>query len=495
MDGSDSRGVVACSEAGRRRRGSGFGFPKRGREVAAKERVATASLHRAGSWRRRPRIPAWLSPPSLPDERLAQRALLLNLILWALVLVPGPYLAYVIAARPDQLRRALIQSAFGETVNLVLLVVLRRGHVAIASRAQVACFWVFFLATAWTSDGTRSEAYQMGFPLVILLAGLLVSTKGAILAAAASLAAGVALLVHAGAGATPLRDQVLTWVVSLCFFPVTAVLQHLGAGLIRSSLDAVEKANARIRELNTDLERRVSDRTAELSAANRELEAFSSAVSHDLRAPLRAISGFSQALADDEALSETGSQSLARIRAASSRMDELIRALLDLSRITKLELHRAPVDVSSLAASIAAELARAEPAREVELVIAPDLHARADATLLRIVLTNLMANAWKFTSRTPRARVEVGSIAADPPVYFVRDNGAGFDMKDAALLFVAFKRLHSPRDFSGTGVGLATVQRVVARHGGRVWAESAKDRGATFFFTLESAGGDRSPAS
>jgi len=456
--------------------------------------VATASLHRAGSWRRRPRLPAWLAPPSLDDEHLAQRALLLHLVLWALVLVPGPYLAYVIAARPDQLRRALIQSAFGEAVNAVLLVLLRRGHVAIASKAQVVCFWIFFLATAWTSEGTRSEAYQMGFPLVILLAGMLVSMKGAILAAAASLAAGVALLVRAPAGVA-LRDQELTWVVSLCIFPVTAVLQYLGSGLIRSSLVAVERANARIRELNTDLERRVSERTAELSAANRELEAFSSAVSHDLRAPLRSISGFSQALADDEQLTATGAEYLARIRAASSRMDELIRALLDLSRITKFELHRTAVDISSLAASVAAELVRAEPEREVELVIAPDLHARADATLLRIVLTNLMANAWKFTSRTPRARVEVGAIDADPPAFFVRDNGAGFDMKDAARLFVAFKRLHSTHDFPGNGVGLATVQRVVARHGGRVWAESAPDRGATFFFTLESAGGDRSPAS
>jgi signal transduction histidine kinase len=417
----------------------------------------------------------------------------LHVILWALVLVPAPYLVYVAAARPEFLWRAVIQSAVGETVNVVLLVLLRRGHVALASKAQVFCFWLFFLATAWTSEGTRSEGYQMGFPLVILLSGMLVSTKGAIVATAASLVAGVALLVRTRAGVEPIPpgDQILTWVVSTCIFPVTAVLQYLGAGLIRSSLVAVEKANAQIIELNAHLERKVAERTAELSAANRELEAFTSAVSHDLRAPLRAIGGFSQALAEDEILTPgtPGAEYLARIRAASSRMDELIRSLLDLSRISKFELHRTDVDVSGLAASVGAELARAEPQRRVELVVAPGLHAPADAELLRIVLTNLLANAWKFTSKTPSARIEVGSIDADQLVLFVRDNGAGFDMKDAARLFVAFKRLHSPKDFPGTGVGLATVQRVIARHGGRIWAEGATGRGATFFFTLGPSGG------
>jgi signal transduction histidine kinase len=414
----------------------------------------------------------------------------LHVILWALVLVPAPYLTYVVAARPDYLPRALIQSGVGETVTAVLLVLLRRGHVAIASKAQVFSFWLFFLASAWTSQGTRSEAYQMGFPLVILLSGLLVSTTGAIVATAASLVAGAALVSARKVGAIAAGDQVLTWVVSICIFPVTAMLQYLGAGLIRSSLVAVEKAHAQIIELNADLERKVAERTAELSAANRELEAFTSAVSHDLRAPLRAIGGFSQALADDEIVTPgtPGAEYLARIRAASSRMDELIRSLLDLSRISRFDLHRTDVDVSGLAASVGAELARAEPERGVELVVAPGLTARADVNLLRIVLTNLMANAWKFTSKTPGARIEVGSIDADPLVLFVRDNGAGFDMKDSSRLFVAFKRLHSSRDFPGTGVGLATVQRVIARHGGRVWAEGATGRGATFFFTLGPSG-------
>jgi signal transduction histidine kinase len=426
-----------------------------------------------------------------PDADRTHRAFLLHVILWSLVLVPVPYTTYIAVAEPQDLRRALVQSTFGEVVNFVLLVLLRRGRVALASIAQVSCFWLFFMATAMTRAGTSSEAYEMGFPLVILLAGMLLSTRGAIVATVASLLGGLAILVAARAGiGTPERldDQTLTWVVSLCVFPLTAVLQYLGASLIRTSLTALQAANAEIRELNAGLERKVEERTAQLSASNRELEAFSYAVSHDLRAPLRAISGFSQALAEDEAiaLGPVGVDHLARIRSASVRMDELIRALLDLSRITRTELQRTDTDLSQLALSVGADLARAEPDRAVELVVEPGLHVQADPVLLRVVLTNLMGNSWKFSSKTEKPRVEIGTIRAEgsAPVFFVRDNGAGFAMTEAAQLFAAFKRLHSPRDFPGTGVGLAIVQRAVAHHGGRIWAESAPGKGATFFFTL-----------
>jgi PAS domain S-box-containing protein len=255
----------------------------------------------------------------------------------------------------------------------------------------------------------------------------------------------------------------------------------------------LRQSEERLKTLNTELERKVTERTAELSAANRELEAFVYSVSHDLRAPLRAINSFARVLADDKAasLGPDGAAWLDRICGASERMDALVRSLLDLSRVARLELQRSKVDLSELARAIGSELARAQPERHVELVVEPDLTAVADANLIRIVLTNLLENAWKFTSKTGAPRVEVGAVRSGPeaPVYFVRDNGAGFDPGRADRLFAAFQRLHAADEFAGTGIGLATVQRVVQRHGGRVWAEGAVGKGATFFFTLPAGPG------
>ena len=225
----------------------------------------------------------------------------------------------------------------------------------------------------------------------------------------------------------------------------------------------------------------------QLEAANKELEAFSYSVSHDLRAPLRSLDGFSQALLEDyhARLDDTGRDFLQRVRAASQRMGTLIDDLLSLSRVTRGELQVAEVDLSALATALAAELQKSDPQRAVTFTIAPDLIARADAGLLRIVLQNLLANAWKFTGKRARAHVEVGAIAHDGRrAFFVRDDGAGFDMAYAAKLFGAFQRLHGAAEFPGSGIGLATVQRIIHRHGGEVWAEGAPDRGATFYFTL-----------
>lgn len=227
--------------------------------------------------------------------------------------------------------------------------------------------------------------------------------------------------------------------------------------------------------------------TAQLEAANAELDAFAYSVSHDLRAPLRSIDGFSQALLEDYAgrLDETGQNYLQRVRAATQRMAALIDDLLNLSRVTRSEMVIGTVDVSTLARQLAGELASGDPERKVDVVIAPGLEARADEGLLRVVLQNLIGNAWKFTSKRGDARIEVGMVAANGErAYYVRDNGAGFDMAYAPKLFGAFQRLHRATEFPGTGVGLATVQRIVHRHGGRVWAESAVNRGATFYFTL-----------
>lgn len=236
-------------------------------------------------------------------------------------------------------------------------------------------------------------------------------------------------------------------------------------------------------------ERALHNHGAALEDANRELEAFSYSVSHDLRAPLRHIDGFAQALADDYAdtLDETGRGFLARIRAGAQRMGTLIDDLLSLSRVTRAELQRTDLDLTAMAREIAARLSEDDPRRRVEWRIGGSLRARGDARLLRIALDNLLGNAFKFTSKRDAAVIEfdVTTSPGGERMYVVRDNGAGFDMAHAAKLFGAFQRLHGVSEFPGTGIGLATVQRIVRRHGGRIWVEAAADRGATFFFTLE----------
>ncbi|AOV18425.1 hypothetical protein BJI67_04585 [Acidihalobacter aeolianus] len=245
-----------------------------------------------------------------------------------------------------------------------------------------------------------------------------------------------------------------------------------------------KESEEHIAQLNATL----SQRAAELEAINRELEAFSYSVSHDLRAPLRAIDGFSRILLDDygERLDEKGQDRLKRIRAASQRMAQLIDDLLKLSRVTRTELQHETVDLTALAEEVVGELCRSEPEREVSCTLAPGMNAEGDSRLLRVLLENLLGNAWKYTGKSPAASVEMGmSEEHGVRTYFIRDNGAGFDMAYADKLFGAFQRLHDARDFPGTGIGLATVQRIVHKHGGRVWAESEVDRGATFYFTLQ----------
>jgi len=225
----------------------------------------------------------------------------------------------------------------------------------------------------------------------------------------------------------------------------------------------------------------------ELEAANRELEAFSYSVSHDLRAPLRSVDGFSQALLEDygDLLPPEGRNFLERVRSSAQRMALLIDDLLNLSRVTRMALKLVSVDLTRIAENIAAELRRAHPEQSVKFIIARNLNVRGDPHLLQVVLENFLSNAWKFTSKQEKPEIEFGSKRENnETVYFVRDNGAGFDMAYASKLFGAFQRLHTMTEFPGTGIGLATVQRIIHRHGGRVWAEGAVDKGATFFFTV-----------
>jgi PAS domain S-box-containing protein len=303
------------------------------------------------------------------------------------------------------------------------------------------------------------------------------------------------------------------------FLSVTALRDEQGqiSGYVGLFSDISERLRTQeaLRKLNEELEQRVKERTAELeesrralinlvedlnekaavlettnntlAAVNKELEAFSYSVSHDLRAPLRAIDGFSRILLEefDAKLDEDGREHLRRVRAASQRMGHLIDDMLKLSRLTRSELHRQHLDLSAMAAGIIADLQKTEPERQVAFVLEPRLTAQGDAHLIQIMMENLLGNAWKFSSRQKQSQIEFGvKQDGQETAFFVRDNGAGFDMAYADKLFGAFQRLHSTTDFPGTGIGLATVQRIVHRHGGRVWAESKPGLGATFYFTL-----------
>ena len=273
-------------------------------------------------------------------------------------------------------------------------------------------------------------------------------------------------------------------------FPVEISLSPLqteeGTLVTASIRDITERkvAEEKIRLLNTDLEQRAS----QLEVTNRELEAFSYSVSHDLRAPLRTIDGFSLAVLEDygDQLPDEGRSYLMRIRTAAQRMAQLIDDLLNLSRLTRAPLNPEPTNLSKIAQHILQELQRTEPSRIVDVSIAPSITADCDPRLMKVVLENLLNNSWKFTSKQELAHIEFGvkEESQDGRVYYISDNGAGFDMAYVNKLFGAFQRLHTNTEFPGIGIGLAIVQRIINRHGGRVWAEGAVDRGATFFFTL-----------
>jgi light-regulated signal transduction histidine kinase (bacteriophytochrome) len=246
-----------------------------------------------------------------------------------------------------------------------------------------------------------------------------------------------------------------------------------------------DKRTEEVRALNESLEQRVRERTQDLEATNRELEAFSYSVSHDLRAPLRTIDGFSLALQEDyqDLVDTTGRDYIHRVRSGVQRMGQLIDALLQLSRITRTEITRERFHMSDVAESVASALKEENPDRDIEFVIEPGLEADGDPRLIRVALENLFGNAVKFSSKKPESRIEFG-WNPEKKAYFIRDNGAGFDMLYANKLFNAFNRLHGDKDFRGSGIGLATVARIVQRHHGTLSGEGVVDHGATFWFTL-----------
>jgi signal transduction histidine kinase len=304
----------------------------------------------------------------------------------------------------------------------------------------------------------------------------------AVLLAAAALLLLVATLLARGSGRRELRD--LTRVLRVASEENNYALRAPeGRGESGQLALAVNKLLEQMQQRDLILRRR----TTELEAANAELEAFSYSVSHDLRSPLASMKGFSQALAEDQAdrLDETGKECLVWIGNAVEQMDNLIAGLLQMSRVSRAEIHRQPVDVSAMAESIARSLRQKQPSRKVDFRIEPGLVTSADERLLHAVLENLLSNAFKFTGKIADATIAVGTaLEQGRPAFFVRDNGAGFDATKSARMFTPFQRLHASSEFEGTGIGLSTVKRIVERHGGAIWAESQPGKGAAFFFTM-----------
>jgi PAS domain S-box-containing protein len=277
------------------------------------------------------------------------------------------------------------------------------------------------------------------------------------------------------------------WYITVKFPLLDGAGKAYAVAGISTDITARKMAEEEVRKLNAELEQRVRERTAELETAVRELDAFAYSVSHDLRAPLRSMHGFSRFLEEDYAdrLDDDGREYVARIKASVAKMGQLIDDLLRLSRATRTELTREPVDISAVASEIIEEIRAADPGRQVEVEVASGLLTVGDSHLLRLALDNLLSNAWKFTGNCEHAAISVG-VVREPgdQVFFVRDNGAGFDMRYAGKLFDPLQRLHSADEFEGNGIGLAIVHRILGRHGGRIWAESEIGRGTTFFFTV-----------
>jgi signal transduction histidine kinase len=425
------------------------------------------------------RLQRLLAPPVFEDEAKTHAAFLLHVILWTLVLLPVPYVLITAIATPGAAPRAALEGLAGEAANLLLLFLLRRGQVRLASSLQVAAFFVFFTVLAATGLGVRGPAYLLGHGLTIVIAGVLLGGRGALAVTLAAILVGgvfVRLDVGVAPGGPPGQSPAFFWSVSALLFSVSALVQNLAARSLRDALARARSSEAQYRRL-----------VAELEAKNAELERFTYTVSHDLKSPLITLRGF---LGYMEADAHSGNlerltEDIERVVDATDKMRRLLEELLELSRIGRLVNPSQDVPFAEVARE-AAELVRGRlEARGVAVEIAPDLPlVRGDRLRLVEAVQNLLDNAAKFMGDQQHPRVEVGArYGADPPVLFVRDNGLGVPARHRERVFRLFEKLDPASE--GSGVGLALVKRIVELHGGHVWIEPGSgERGASFCLTL-----------
>jgi signal transduction histidine kinase len=434
-----------------------------------------------------------LTPPVFEDETKTHQAFVLHVLLWALVVVPVPYVLLSLVSPQERTGRALLEGGVGEAVNAFLIWLLRAGHVRLAGILQVVSFWTFFTTLAATGSGVLGPAYLLGYGLTIVVAGALLGGRGAFVTTVASIAAGALMATHAQAARPATRDPLFYWGASALLFPVSALLQNLADRTVRRALGRARASEARYRSLLGDREALIR----ELEAKNAELERFAYTVSHDLKSPLITIRGFLDYVERDarEGNFERLWADLERIAEAANRMQALLRDLLELSRVGRLVNPPEDVPLEEVVRE-AVELVQGQlDARGVEVRIAPGLPVvRADRARLLEVVQNLVDNAAKFSGDAPRPAIEIGTRAdGDQRVFFVRDNGMGIAPEHHQRVFRLFEKLDPGR--GGTGVGLALSKRIVEHHGGRIWVESdGPGAGSTFCFTLPGAGPPSSPA-
>lgn len=403
--------------------------------------------------------------------------LLVVVVLGSIVAVPSVLLA---------LKERLWPVAIVDVIALAWVVTLWRGRsFSYRMRAWNFCALLYLLGLAMLMTiGQASQIYLMGFPVMAaLLLGLRPALYALLLNAATLLAVGYLTNADIQLGLLESKPFQKWVVITINFIFVNSIITFsivmLLKGLEKTLAGRKQSAEA-LRRLNETLEKNVAERT-------RELEAFSYSVAHDLRSPLRAIDGYSQLVLSENAgrLDAESIAYLQRMRVASQRLGDLIDDLLELSQVSRTNLRRQEVDLARLAGQVADELRERHPGREAVFTIPAELKQQADPYLMRILIENLIGNAWKYTGKVSPARIEFGKCRKDgQEVFFVRDNGPGFDMAYADKLFKPFQRLHDLNEFEGTGIGLSIVHRIVTRHEGRIWEEAKKDEGATFYFSL-----------
>lgn len=426
------------------------------------------------------RLASLLRAPVFSDEERSQQAYMLHVILWALVAVPVPYIVLMAVLDPPSMPEALREAAVGESANVFLLWLLRRGRVALACSLQVLAFFTFFTVLAASGGGVASPAYLLGYGLTIVIAGVLLGGRGALAVTLCAVVAGGVLVLRALPQPEAERPSTLVlWSLSALLFPVSALVQNLSARTVQGALARARSSEARYREL-----------VAELETKNAELERFTYTVSHDLKSPLYTLRGFLDYMARDV---QSGNlqrlrSDIARSASAADKMRRLLDDLLELSRIGRLVNPVEDVPFGEIAHEAVA-LARGRlDGRGVRVEIADPLPTvRGDRQRLVEVVQNLVDNAAKFMGEQAEPRLEIG-VRDNPgePIFFVRDNGVGIPSRHRQRVFQLFDKLEPTSE--GTGVGLALVKRIVELHGGRVWVEpSGTAGGATFCFTLARA--------